>query len=121
MVGGKKMKILDRELVKQAFRECKKAAGLDYAYSAGLSDCMSCTNYAISQKHGETSKGIWLKWYRTGMNASKWENHGTFCIAHDLTEEQTEKVIGVLNKYFMVEWDCDNGKCIDISAKEEAA
>ena len=113
-------KALDRELVKQAIRECKKAAGLDYAYSAGLSDCMTCTNYAISQKHGVTAKGIWLKWYRVGMNSSKWGERETYCIVHDLTDAQAETVTGVLRKYFKVEWDGDEGKCIEISAKEGA-
>jgi len=115
------MKTLDRATVIKAVRECKKAAGLDYAYSAGLSDCMTCTNYAISQKYGENSKGIWVKWYRTGMNASKWERSGTHCIAHDLTESQAQKVVEVLTKYFKVDWNGDNNRCIDISPMEAAA
>jgi len=111
---------LNREKVKQAIRECKKAAGLDYAYSSGLGDCMSCTNYAIAQKHGEGSKGIWLKWYRTGMNASKWGRQATLCICHDLKAGQAEKVAEVLSKYFKVEWNGDKNRCIEISTKEVA-
>ena len=112
---------LDRETVKQAIRECKKVAGLTYAYSTAPEDCMSCSNYAIVQKHGENAKGIWLKWYRVGMNASKWERSGcTHCIAHDLTESQAKKVVEVLSKYFKVDWNGDNSRCIDISAKEVA-
>ena len=114
------MKTLDRETVKQAIKECKKAAGLDYAYSAGISDCMSCTNYAISKKYGETSRGIWLKWYRAGMNAREWDSQETYYICHDLTSEQGQKVKEVLSKYFKVEWDGDNNSCIEISAKEAA-
>ena len=115
------MKTLDRELVKKAIRECKKAAGLDFAYSAGLSDCMSCTNAVLEQKHGGKAKGIWLKWFRSGMNASKWQNKTICYIVHTLTKEQGKKVVEALSQYFKVNWDGDKYKCIEITPMEAAA
>jgi len=111
---------LNREVVKQAFRECKKVAGLDFSYSRGISDCMTCTNYDIAVKHSNEAKGIWLKWFAVGMNKSRWGEYKTYHICHTLTAKQAKIVGEVLSKYFNFSWSGERCDCMEISAKEAA-
>ena len=113
--------MMDRELIKKAVKECKKEAGLDFAYSSGLGDCMSCTNSILADKFGENAKGLWVKWFRVGMNASKWGDYKTKYICHSLTKKQGDKVVEILSRYFTVEWSGESHDCIALTAKAEAA
>lgn len=96
---------MDKELLKNAFREYKKAASLAYAITRpdNLGDCQSCVNYALCEKYGEDSKGIWVKHWVHGMNGS-----GDICeahyatVAHDLTEEQAKTFYEVFGKYYNI-------------------
>jgi len=112
---------MTREQVRAAFNECKKAAGLDFALTQGIRDCMTCTNYELSCKYGKESRGIWLKWFRVGMNRSNWNERTAYFIVHDLTKEQGAKVMEVLQKHFKVEWDGSEHQCIKIESKEVVA
>lgn len=103
------------ETLKRAFRECKKVAGLDFARTnaAALGDCNSCCWAAINEKHGEESRGIFLKHWQHGMNGSgEIEEQDCLFIAHRLTEEQAAKVLAVLGRYFVLEsTEYDKDKC----------
>lgn len=103
------------ETLKRAFRECKKAAGLDFARTnaAALGDCNSCCWAALDDKYGEESRGILLKHWRHGMNGrGEVEDQDSLYIAHRLTEEQGKTVLAVLGKYFNLDSDSyDDSKC----------
>ena len=113
--------MLDRELVKKAIKECKKEAGLDFAYSQATACCMGCTNSKIASQFGDDAHGIFVKWFRAGMNGSNWSDYKTKHICHTLTKEQGEKVVEVLSRYFKVTWSGEEHDCIEIGAKEDAA
>ena len=97
---------MNKELLKKVFREYKKAAGLDYAITRpdNLGDCMSCVNYALSEKYGEDSKGVWVKHWITGMNGYGEDVSAldSVYIAHDITEEQAKTFYEVLGKYYNI-------------------
>ena len=111
---------MNRARVIEAFKVVKKETGLDYARSSA-SCCTSCMNYALSEKYGETSKGIFLRYFETGVNKEKWDEEKTYAINHDLTTEQANKVVEVLKRYFKVNWsgsDSDTIKISDIGTRE---
>ncbi len=113
---------MDKELLKKAFREYKKAAGLDYAITRpdNLGDCMSCVNYALSKKYGEESKGIWAKHWNTGLNGSgDLSSAKSVWIAHDITEEQAETLYEVFGKYYnMTPSAYDPNRCFTLYEKD---
>lgn len=105
---------MKRETVVKAFREVKKVAKLDYSLSTAKC-CGSCMNYDLVTKYGNDSKGIFLKYYTSGSNRDSWHEDFSYYINHDLTDEQKDKVVEVLKKYFKVEWSGSNYDCIKIS------
>lgn len=113
---------MNKEILEAAFREAKKAARLDFSITNpdGLGDCQSCVWSAIVDKHGETSRGIWAKAWRHGMNGGRdIARLDRVYIAHDLTEEQAEAVLAVFAKYYTIEsGEYSPDKCIVISEKE---
>lgn len=113
---------MDKELLKKTFREYKKAAGLAYAITNpdNLGDCMSCVNYALSEKYGEESKGIWAKHWHRGMNASgSLENAKQVWIAHDLDEELAAKFYEVFGKNYNITPSAyDPYKCFTLYEKD---
>lgn len=114
---------MDKELLKKAFREYKKAAKLAYAitYPDNLGDCMSCVNYALSEKYGEDSKGIWAKHWVHGMNGYGLtvSDIDSIRIAHDITEEQAKTLYEVFGKYYNITPSAyDPCKCFTLYEKE---
>lgn len=114
---------MNKELLKKTFREWKKAAKADYAitYPDNLGDCNSCVGYALCEKYGEESKGIFLKHWTHGMNADKpVEKVKSVYIAHDLTEEQAETVYQVFGQYYnILPEKYDPYKCFQLFEKDE--
>lgn len=116
---------MDKELLKKAFREYKKAAGLDYAITNpdNLGDCMSCVNYALSEKYGEESKGVWVKHWKRGMNGYGEDVSAVdyVYIAHDITEEQAQTLYSVLGQYYNITPAAyDPSKCFTLYEKHTA-
>jgi hypothetical protein len=113
---------MNKEILKAAFREAKKAARLDFAVTNpdGLGDCNSCVWAAIVDKYGESSRGIWAKAWRHGMNGGRDIAYlDRVYISHDLTEEQAAAVLAVFAKYYTIESGAYSpDKCIIISEKE---
>ena len=113
---------MNKEILKAAFREAKKSAGLDFAVTNpdNLGDCNSCVWAAIVDKYGETSRGIWAKAWRHGMNGGREPQYlDRVFISHDLTEEQAAAVLAVFAKYYTIESGAySREKCIVISEKE---
>lgn len=108
---------MNRELLKKAFREAKKAAGLDFAITNpdGMGDCQSCVWSAIVDRYGDDSRGVWVKHWRRGMNGgAPVEDLHRIYVAHDLTDEQGRTVVAVLSQYFRVDWDFSRGHCIKL-------
>ena len=104
---------MERKELRKIFNEIKKEANLDFCLTQGTC-CQTCTWAEIVDKYGEESRGIWLKWFRNGANASRWEDNDCHYIAHDLTEKQKDIVYNILRKYFRVEWDFSDSACIKI-------
>ena len=107
---------MKRSKVIKAFEEYKINAKLDYALNKAPDDCKTCSSAWINKEYGKESKGIWLVYYTFGMNKRKWDD-GEQYICHDLTKEQAKIVVQTLSKYFKVEWDGDESRCIQISNK----
>ena len=96
---------MNKELLKETFRAWKKAAKADSAitYTDALGDCQSCVNYALCEKYGEESKGIFLKAWKHGMNGgSDVEYLNSVYIAHDITEEQAKVFYDVFCEHYKV-------------------
>lgn len=96
---------MNKEILKETFRAWKKAAKANYAitYPDSLGDCMSCVNYALAEKYGEESKGIFLKEWRHGMNGgSDVEYLKSVYIAHDITPEQAKVFYDVFGEHYKV-------------------
>lgn len=106
---------MDKELLKKAFREYKKAAGLAYAITSpdNLGSDMSNVNFSLCEKYGEDSKGIWAKNWQKGCNARpSVERAESMTVAHDLTPEQAETFYKVMGQYYNItpsaydRWTC---------------
>lgn len=114
---------MNKELIKRAFSEWKKATKADYARMNvdALGDCMSCVNAELGDKYGMESKGIWLKHWNYGMNAmSPIEKQESEYIAHDITKEQAEEVYRIFGKYFHVFPEQYNeGECFELFDKSD--
>ena len=116
---------MNKELLQRTFREWKKAAGADYAITnpSRLGDCMSCVNYALLEKYGEESKGIWAKHWTSGMNKELDLSSPAVkevYIAHDLTKEQAEKFYEVFGEHFKVApREYNPSKCFVLYDKDE--
>lgn len=113
---------MDKELLKRTMREYKKASGVKYAITNpdNLGDCQSCVNYALSQKYGEDSKGVWVKHWNSGMNKGEpIAKLDRLFIGHDITEEQGNILYEVFSKHFVVSpKEYDESKCYQIFSKD---
>lgn len=109
---------MTRQKIKKVFEEIETTAKLDFALTKGEC-CNSCTWAYLENEFGKNSHGIYLKYFTYGANKTKWDNNEEQYIAHDLTNEQKKVVFGILSKYFKVDWDMTDDKCIKISNKEQ--
>ena len=119
---GKERQTMNKETLKEAFSEAKKAAALDFSITNPdrLGDCQSCVWSALCNKYGADSHGIWVKHWHHGVNRGEAiEDLTTVYIAHDLTEEQAKAVFAVLEKYYTITSGKYNpSKCITIKEKQ---
>ena len=93
---------MNKHKLNEVFRVIKIMANLDYAITNAdaYGDCQSCVNYALCEAFGVESKGIWTKHWTKGMNAGgPWKDLDDVCIAHDITEEQANTIVKVLEHY----------------------
>ena len=94
-----------KTLLDNTFAKAKIAAGLDYAVTDtdSFGDCNTCVNQALADEFGENSTGIYAKYWESGMNAGKHISVlDSLYIAHDITPQQADILIGVLSKYYTV-------------------
>ena len=101
---------MERKIVLKAMQECKKNAKLDYALPIAPAAFIRCERDRFM-----SYKGIYLKCSKT----DKWDIEKSYYLVHHLTEEQRKIVIEILNKYFDVEWNGEENKCILIKDKGE--
>lgn len=103
----------------RVFKEIKTKAKMDYAITNAdeYGDCNTCVNYEIVEQFGEESKGIYTKHWLKGMNAGRsWKYLDRVYIAHDITEEQANVMVEVLeaNGYAVEPRKYDECKCFCI-------
>lgn len=85
-------------------RKIKKDVGLNFAHSSG-NCCSTCTwaeiSYDMEKKGIVEPHGIWLKEFRSGLNKDNrdFEDIKHFHLSHDITDEQAEKLMGILKTY----------------------
>ena len=122
---------MDKKMLQDTFRKFKKAATsagfkIDYAITNpdGLGDCMSCVNYALCEKYGEDSKGVWVKEWTRGMNAGDGiEKLDEVYVAHDLDDVQVGIFYSVVGENFNIlpkKADFDRGLCFSLYEKGTA-
>lgn len=106
--------------LKKVFREVKKQFKLDFAYTNvdNLGDCNSCVCYTLGKKFGDNGRGMYLKFWRHGMNRSTrpLESLNSIYINHcfDDDEKLGNDVVNYLRKYYKVEDDFSLAKSIKI-------
>lgn len=108
---------MKRAEIEKLFEELKELAGLDYAITETdwYGDCQTCVMSEISMEYGTNVTGIWLKHWEEGMNAGgSIEEQDTIYIAHNLTDEQAEKIMEYLNENLYQGFDYEPTKCITI-------
>lgn len=108
---------MKKQQIERVFKKIEELAKLDFALATPLGDCQTCTWSDIELEFGRESKGIWLKHWSFGMNKTKWNENGTYYIAHDLTKLQKKIVYEELSKYFNVEWDMSDNQAIAVRNK----
>lgn len=90
---------MNKRKLNTVFRIIQNAAKLDYAITNAddYGDCNSCVNYELCEQFGVESKGIWAKHWLKGMNEGcPWNELDSVYIAHDITEEQANIMVQVL-------------------------
>ena len=114
--------LLNEKEIKCLFDEIKKETGIDYAITDTdfYGDCMTCVNDELSEEYGIDSKGIYLKHWKTGMNAQIFkEDDEPVYIVHDLTNERGNAIYNILAKKYKLEADrYDESKCFVITGRK---
>ena len=90
---------MDKFKLNHVFKEIKKKAKMDYAIPTPdkYGDCNTCVNSELAFEFGEDSTGIYAKHWTTGMNKGcAWKYLNDVYIGHDITEEQAEIMVEVL-------------------------
>lgn len=113
---------MNREKLKDAFREYKSKAKVDFAIIRPdrLGDCQSCFWYAAGKKYGDNCHGIFVKHWMHGMNRD-WggkdiDDLDKVFIGHALTEEQAKIFYEVFGKYYNVTPEAyDEDKCFTLT------
>lgn len=121
---------MDKKMLQNTFKEWKKVSGARYAITNpdSLGDCQSCVNYALCEKYGEDSKGIFAKHWNRGMNGSipldSKDKRGddrikSVYIAHDIDEEMAKTFYEVFGKnYNILPAEYDPYKCFKLYEKD---
>ena len=107
---------MNKRKLTTVFKEIKTKANMDYAITNAdvYGDCNSCVNYELCEQFGVESKGIWAKHWLKGMNKGcPWKELDSVYIAHDITEEQANIMVQVLeaNEYVVEPKAYDPRKC----------
>ena len=113
---------MNKRKLNRVFEEIKQKANLAYAITNPdqYGDCNTCVNTELASEFGIDSKGIYAKHWRTGMNAGcAWSKLDAVYIAHDITAEQAEIMVNVLeeNGYIVEPREYNPTRCFNI--KEE--
>lgn len=90
---------MNTEKLNNLFNKIKTEVNLNYAIinTDDYGDCNTCVNDALCDKYGAKSKGIFVKHWMRGINAGDTlENLDFIFIAHDITEKQANKMVGIL-------------------------
>lgn len=94
-------------IIRKAFKEFLDVDGVNYAIvnTDEYGDCNTCVNARLVELYGVESKGIFLKHWFKGMNSEEvsFNELDEIYIAHDITEEQGNKLYDILSKYYHVE------------------
>lgn len=110
--------MIERTKLLRTLRLIQHYAHLDYALGEGIC-CMTCTWATIANEYSTQSHGIWVKWYRHGMNRKVWKDMQEVWIAHNLTSEQMRVVLDLLKKNgFKPQWHGNMDDCILLRGKE---
>lgn len=93
-----------RKLIK-TFKRIQKEMKFDYALTEGMC-CPTCTWQEIAGTYNKDACGIWLGWFREGMNKSIFSKQDVFYIKHDAPLEVLDKVCDILREEgYAVEWE----------------
>ena len=111
---------MNKRRLNKVFGEIKEKAKLDFAITNAdeYGDCQTCTWSEICFEFGDESKGIWLKHWERGMNASRPIKHQDYLyIAHDITEEQANILINtfIQQGYDIEPKQYNESKCFKIT------
>lgn len=115
---------MDIYKLKRTFKKIMEDGKMDYAITNTdkYGDCNSCVNYSLCRQYGEDSKGIYVREWFKGMNKyfNSWKEVEKVYIAHDITEEQGELLIKVMeeNGYYILPKKYDSSQCFLISENE---
>lgn len=107
---------MNKRKLTMVFKEIKTKANMNYAITNAdaYGDCNACVNYELCEQFGVESKGIWAKHWLRGMNKGcPWKELDDVYIAHDITEEQANIMVQVLeaNGYTVEPKAYDPRKC----------
>jgi len=114
---------MDVKRLKKVLKEIKDALGFDYALHKGFC-CTSCTNRILCEKYGDNSIGIWVKHFDGDQGEPPISELDKLYIEYDLGNDNVEykkiEVFNILSKYYNVDWDYSDKKCILIKEKVES-
>lgn len=106
--------------LKKVFREAKKEFGFDFAYTNvdRFGDCNSCVCYSLGKKFGDNPTGIYLKYWRHGMNKGRRDLDDPMMtsvyVNHSIDSEKGQSLVNFFRKYYKVEEDFNSEKSIKI-------
>jgi len=96
---------MNKQKIAESFAKWAKETNADYAIveTDGYGDCNTCVNTELSYVFGDDSTGVFLKHWKYGMNASApLSEQDSVYVSHDITEEQAEKFIKIMDEEFRI-------------------
>ena len=110
---------MNKRKLNRVFDEIRIKAHMDYAVTNAdkYGDCCTCVTYELGMEFGEESTGIFAKHWLKGMNRGcAWASLDSVYISHDITEEQANIMVQVLeeNGYTVAPREYDPCKCFKI-------
>lgn len=114
---------MDTNLLNKVLKEIKNQLKLDYALNKGFI-CPSCTTKMIEETYGLNATGIYVRWFGEDQDQLSITQFDKLYINHDFGNERDKnrgkEVIEILEKYYIVDWDCSDKKTILIVEKEKS-
>jgi len=111
---------MDRKKLKKVLDEVKDKLKLDYALCRGFM-CPSSTARILRENYGETSTGIYVRWFGKAQEQQPLKGLSKVFINHDLGKDFESKrieIMLILSKNYDVMWDGSLNKTIRIKEKE---